>query len=548
MSILTLILASPQPTTPDNDGPRNATQSARQFTRVFAGLLRRGWQGLDAILVGIGIERLRKPATAANFDLALATDLLTDAQSALGLTVKDTAANMTNMAHVGDVLVKANTLANASVEQFSQALTNKAGAAMRNLGIEIDEGVAALAVFADQGLKGEAAGTAYGIVLRDLTTKAIKNEDAFRKAGIAVFDSVDEFRSMPDIIHDVTGALDGMSDAQQKATLLQIGFSDKSLGFLQVLLGTSEKMARYEEQLEKASGTMQDVADKSMTDLTRQMNELSATWETFTTTIGPMLTGVLAGSQDGVSFFASSLATLVDVLHAVGMAAKATQVGLLVLQGRFGKAIEEGKELQETFLDDTPGQKFLQKLQDIEDQQKRAERERIAAAAKKKQDDVEEIERISAKTRAMQMLKEQHDEAIRKEQEANQKRADAIKESTRTDAERLAEKKAEIEKLFMKGLLDDATTQRALATIAEKSQAPTALRSQAPSTIQAVRAGSVEALRVQQANNSRSPEERTAKSNEVIAKAMVESLKVERQLLNAIGAANEFALAPAEDA
>jgi len=37
----------------------------RQFTRVFAGVPRRGWQGLDTIPVGIGIERLRKPATAA---------------------------------------------------------------------------------------------------------------------------------------------------------------------------------------------------------------------------------------------------------------------------------------------------------------------------------------------------------------------------------------------------------------------------------------------------------------------------------------------------
>jgi len=59
-------LASPQrPDNKTNDGPRNAPQSARQFTRVFAGLLRRGRQGLDAIPVGIGIERLRKPATAA---------------------------------------------------------------------------------------------------------------------------------------------------------------------------------------------------------------------------------------------------------------------------------------------------------------------------------------------------------------------------------------------------------------------------------------------------------------------------------------------------
>jgi len=90
------------------------------------------------------------------FDMARATDLLTDAQSALGLTIRDDAiANMEEMVRVSDVLVRANTLANASVEQFSVALTTKSGAALRALNKDMEEGVAVLAAFADQGIKGE---------------------------------------------------------------------------------------------------------------------------------------------------------------------------------------------------------------------------------------------------------------------------------------------------------------------------------------------------------------------------------------------------------
>src|SRR5665811_63911 len=48
-------------------------------------------------------------AKAGMFDMALATDLLTDAQSALGLTIRDdVVANMKNMTRVSDVLAKAN--------------------------------------------------------------------------------------------------------------------------------------------------------------------------------------------------------------------------------------------------------------------------------------------------------------------------------------------------------------------------------------------------------------------------------------------------------
>src|SRR6056297_1120958 len=71
--------------------------------------------GLDAEQSIAALGQVAEFATAGQFDMSTATDLLTDAQSALGLTVDDTVQNMENMARVSDVLVKANTLANASV-------------------------------------------------------------------------------------------------------------------------------------------------------------------------------------------------------------------------------------------------------------------------------------------------------------------------------------------------------------------------------------------------------------------------------------------------
>jgi TP901 family phage tail tape measure protein len=129
--------------------------------------------GLDAAQSLEAMPRVAAFAQAGNFELALATDLLTDAQSALGLTVDDTAQNMENMSRVSDVLIKANTMSNATAQQFSEALTNKAGPALRATNKSIEEGIAVLAVFADQGIKGAEAGTKLGIVLRDLQTKAL---------------------------------------------------------------------------------------------------------------------------------------------------------------------------------------------------------------------------------------------------------------------------------------------------------------------------------------------------------------------------------------
>jgi TP901 family phage tail tape measure protein len=233
--------------------------------------------GLDAESSISALPQVAAFAQAGMFDMGRATDLLTDAQSALGLAIRDDAvANMENMVRVSDVLVRANTLANASVEQFSTALTTKAGAALRALGKDVEEGVAVLAAFADQGIKGELAGTQLAIVLRDLTTKAIKNKDAFAEMGISVFDSNGEMKNLGGIVGNLETALAGMSDETQKATLLQLGFSDKSLASLQALLGTSEAIKGYETELRSAMGYTGQVADKQLDTFSAQMKLLES--------------------------------------------------------------------------------------------------------------------------------------------------------------------------------------------------------------------------------------------------------------------------------
>lgn len=245
--------------------------------------------GLDATQSIEALPRVAQFAAAGKFDLARATDLLTDAQSALGLAVDDTAKNMQNMTRVSDVLVKANTLANATVEQFSSALTNKAGAALRLLNKDVEEGVAVLAAWADQGVKGEAAGEQLNIVLRDLQTASLKNREEFDRMRISVFDAQGNMRNLADIVGDLEGALSGMSDEQKRATLMQLGFQDRSVSAMMTLLGTSDAIRGYERDLRSAGGTTQEVADKQMQSLSARLDTIkSRLWDN-AMTIGEIL-------------------------------------------------------------------------------------------------------------------------------------------------------------------------------------------------------------------------------------------------------------------
>jgi len=249
--------------------------------------------GLDAEQSLKALPKVASFAQAGMFDMALATDLLTDAQSALGLSVDDTEQNMANMSRVSDVLVKANTLANASVEQFSSSLTNKAGAALKMVNKDVEEGVAVLAAFADQGVKGELAGNQLSIVMRDLSTKAIKNASEFKAFGLEVFDADGNMNNMADIIGDLETGLAGMSDETAKASLLQMGFSDRTLGSLMTLLGTSDAIREYEGELRKAGGTTEEVAGKQLETISGQFALMKSALEDVGLEIGKILIPIL---------------------------------------------------------------------------------------------------------------------------------------------------------------------------------------------------------------------------------------------------------------
>jgi len=267
--------------------------------------------GLDAEQSLAALPEVAEFAQAGMFDLATATDLLTDAQSALGLTVDDAEDNLENLGRVSDVLVSANTLANASVQQFSEALTNRAAAAARLVGVEVEEVVAVLAAFADQGIKGQRAGESFSIVLRDLQRAANDNADAFRQFGIDVFDQAGEIRPLADIIADLEGALGGLSDQQVRTTLTTLGFQERSIANLLTLVGTSDAIRDYESALRDAGGTTAEVADRQLQSLQGQLDLVKSAFDDVKIGIGealaPAIEDQIPGLIDAVDVLGDSL-------------------------------------------------------------------------------------------------------------------------------------------------------------------------------------------------------------------------------------------------
>lgn len=270
---------------------KETTFSAAQAAEAYYFLASAGMDAKTSIAALPAVARF---AQAGAFDLARATELVADSQSALGMTIRDdTVKNMENMIQVTDTLVKAAAVANASVEQFGTSLTVKAGNAMKDLNIDIAEGVAVLAVWADQGVKSEKAGERFNIVTRDLQNAWLKNKEVFQELNIAVFDSQGQFRSLADIMGEMETAFGSMSHEATAAKLAQMGFGSESIAATKSLIGTSERIREFTKTLSEAGGTTKTVADNQLQSFSGQMTILKNRLMDVNITIGSHLVPVL---------------------------------------------------------------------------------------------------------------------------------------------------------------------------------------------------------------------------------------------------------------
>ena len=291
--------------------------------------------GLNAEQSIAALPQVAKFAQAGMFDMATATDLATDAQSALGLTVKDAQQNLMNLTRVTDVLVKANTLANATVQQFSEALTTKAGAALKVVNKDIEEGVAVLAAFADRGVKGAEAGDKLNQVLRDIPRATAKNKQEFEALGLEMFDAEGNMKNVADIVEELDRVLKPMSDEMKAATLDQLGLNRGVADAVKILSGATDQIRNYENELRNAGGTTEAIAEKQLESFKAQVQLLRNQIENLQITIGqdmvPALTEFVKHLQITVERFQ-------NFKNRVGEVSKAAKLLATVLAGMVAAA------------------------------------------------------------------------------------------------------------------------------------------------------------------------------------------------------------------
>ena len=237
-------------------------------------------------------------AAAGGLDLASASDMVTDAMSALGMETKD--ANK-----MVDQMAKTASSTNTSVGQLGEGILT-IGATAKTVKGGTAELNTALGILANNGIKGAEGGTHLRNVILSLqnpTDKAAQQMDAL---GVSVFDSQGNMRSLNDILGDLNKSMDGMT-AEEKANIVSKIFNKTDLSSVNALLAnTGDTWTDLQTAIENSGGAAQQMADTQLDNLSGQLTILKSAVEGFAISIGealmPMVKNIVAKIQSFVDW------------------------------------------------------------------------------------------------------------------------------------------------------------------------------------------------------------------------------------------------------
>jgi len=201
--------------------------------------------GYDANKAVVALPTVLNVAAAGGMELAAASDMVTDAMSALGLETSQ-------MADFSDKLAVTAQKSNTSVSQLGEAILTVGGTA-KMLSGGVTEMNTALGILADNGIKGSEGGTALRNVILSLSAPTDTAAAALNSLGVTAFDASGSMRPLEDTFADLNTALSTLSDQERTAVLNEI-FNKVDLKSVNALLGTSS------ERFDELSGYISDCA------------------------------------------------------------------------------------------------------------------------------------------------------------------------------------------------------------------------------------------------------------------------------------------------
>lgn len=300
----------------------SASESADAFTYMAMA----GWKTEDMLN---GIEGIMNLAAASGEDLALTSDIVTDALTAFGLQAQDSA-------HFADVLAAASNSANTNVSMLGESFKYVAPVA-GSLGYSMEDTSVALGLMANSGIKASQAGTALRTLLTNMVNPTDNMDWAMRRLNVSLTDNEGNMKSLNEVMVDLRKGFSQLSQAEQAEVAANLAGKEGMSGLLAIVNASETDFNKLTNAINTADGTAQDMADTMLDNLGGQLTILGSALEGLAISFGEILVPTLTEGIRHLTEFVDSLNAMDDdtkqVILTFGMIVAAIGPMLLI----FGK-------------------------------------------------------------------------------------------------------------------------------------------------------------------------------------------------------------------
>lgn len=243
-------------------------------------------------------------AAAGGIDLASASDMVTDAMSALGMETSEADTMV-------DQMSKTASTTNTSVAQLGEAILT-IGATAKTVKGGTAELNTALGILANNGIKGAEGGTHLRNVILALQSPTDKAAACMESLGVEVYDSEGNMRSLNDILTGLNASMDGMTSAEKQNIISSI-FNKTDLAAVNSLLSnTGDSWDSLQQSITESGGAAQQMADTQLDNLSGQITILKSALEGLAISFGEILMPKIRAAAKKIQEFVDKLSGMND--------------------------------------------------------------------------------------------------------------------------------------------------------------------------------------------------------------------------------------------
>lgn len=224
--------------------------SATESAEALQYMAMAGWKTND--MLG-GLEGIMNLAAASGEDLALTSDIVTDALTAFGLKASDSG-------HFADVLAKASSNANTNVAMMGYTFKYAAPLAGA-LGYSIEDTALAIGLMANAGIKSETAGTALRSMFSNLTSAVELTGDKLGKYVIDTQNADGSMVPLKETLDDLRYAFSQMTEAEKTANAESIAGKEAMSGLLAIVNASEADYEKLANAIADSDGAAKEMAE-----------------------------------------------------------------------------------------------------------------------------------------------------------------------------------------------------------------------------------------------------------------------------------------------